>query len=203
MSALRPLVNYINRRPIDEHATEAIYTIHVVCDHEAVSDPRDLLFAQLEVANYPIREIDTLSENDDQVELAAILVQTSAEPVELNSVVAALKRWPVIKSATWTVGMTASVAEYHQIGSLASARSTSAYEAPVPVKPLLSTVRSETPPARPERPGAKLWVPSAVRSGDFVIGRLMPAQVASGQFAVLPRQSLRPSAPPADGRSDP
>lgn len=31
---LRPLVNYINRRPIDERATEVIYTIHVVCDHE-------------------------------------------------------------------------------------------------------------------------------------------------------------------------
>jgi putative Mg2+ transporter-C (MgtC) family protein len=62
---LRPLVNYINRRPLDERVTEALYTIHAVCDHEAVSDARDLLFAQLEAANYPIRDIETLSEGDD------------------------------------------------------------------------------------------------------------------------------------------
>ncbi len=104
---LRPLVNYINRRPLDERVTEALYSIHVVCDHEFVSDVRDLLFAQLETANYPIREIDTLSEGDDQVELAAVLVPTTAEPAELDAVVTALKRSALIKSATWTVGTTA------------------------------------------------------------------------------------------------
>src|ERR1700722_17457347 len=104
---LRPLVNYINRRPIDEQTTEALYTVHVVCDHEDVSDARDLLFAKLESANYPIREIETLSESDDQVELAAIIVPTTAEPAELDAVIEALKLSPVIKSATWTVGTTA------------------------------------------------------------------------------------------------
>lgn len=47
---------------------------------------------QLEAANYPIREIETLAEGDDQVDLAAILVPTSAEPAELDTVVSALKR---------------------------------------------------------------------------------------------------------------
>jgi putative Mg2+ transporter-C (MgtC) family protein len=104
---LRPLVNYVNRRPLDEHVSEALYTIHVVCEHEAVSDARDLLFARLEAAHYPIREIDTLSESDDLVELAADLVPTAADAAELDEVVASLKRSPVIKSATWTVGTTA------------------------------------------------------------------------------------------------
>jgi putative Mg2+ transporter-C (MgtC) family protein len=58
---------------------EAIYTIHVVRDHEAVSDARNLLFAQLEAANYLIYGIETLSEGDNKVELAAILVSTTAE----------------------------------------------------------------------------------------------------------------------------
>jgi len=100
---LRPLVNYINRRPIDERATEAQYAVHVVCAQENVAAVRDLLFAELEGANYPIREIETLSEGEDQVELAAILVPTSVDPRELDAVVAALKRAPPIKSATWTV----------------------------------------------------------------------------------------------------
>ena len=104
---LRPVVNYINRRPIDERVTEANYTISIVCDHEAVSDARDLLFATLEAANYPIREIETLSESDDQVELAADLVPSTAKPAELDGVVDALKRSAIIRSATWTVGTTA------------------------------------------------------------------------------------------------
>ncbi len=57
---LRPLVNYINRRPIDEKNSEALYTVHVVTSHENVANARDLLFTQLEAANYPIRETETL-----------------------------------------------------------------------------------------------------------------------------------------------
>src|ERR1700722_674252 len=75
---LRPLVDYINRRPIDEYVTEAYYTVHALCDPEAVSDVRDLLFAELEGAHYPIRDVETLSENEDVVELAATLIPTSA-----------------------------------------------------------------------------------------------------------------------------
>ncbi|HUB48250.1 MAG TPA: MgtC/SapB family protein [Acetobacteraceae bacterium] len=104
---LRPLVNYMNRRPLDEQATESLFTIHVVCDIEHVSDARDLLFSILEPANYPIREIETSSEGEDQVELAADLVPSSARPAELDAVVKALKQSPIIRSATWTVGTTA------------------------------------------------------------------------------------------------
>lgn len=104
---LRPLVNYINRRPINERIAEALYAVHVVCDHDDVSDARDLLFALLEEAHYPIREMDTVSEGDDQLELRAILVPSTAEPAELDAVVRSLKRSALIKSATWTVQMTA------------------------------------------------------------------------------------------------
>jgi putative Mg2+ transporter-C (MgtC) family protein len=104
---LRPLVNYVNRRPISESATEAMYTIHAVCSHDAISDVRDLLFSVLEAANYPIRDIETLSEGEDQVELAAVLVPNAAESSELDDVIAALRKSPAIRSATWTVGTTA------------------------------------------------------------------------------------------------
>lgn len=48
---LRPLLNYIDRRPIDEAATETEYTVHAICDPAAVSEVRDLLFDLLEAAN--------------------------------------------------------------------------------------------------------------------------------------------------------
>jgi len=103
---LRPLVNWVNRRPITAEMTEAKYIVHAICDPEHVSDVRDLLDIELNRASYPIREVETLSDNDGQVELAAILVPTTAEEAELDAVVTALERSPLIWSATWSVEAT-------------------------------------------------------------------------------------------------
>jgi putative Mg2+ transporter-C (MgtC) family protein len=103
---LRPLVNWINRHPINAQITEAEYRVHVFCRPNAMSDVRDLLDAALRSASYPIREVETLSENDDQVELAAILVPTTAQDSELDKVVKDLEGSPLVLSATWTVSTT-------------------------------------------------------------------------------------------------
>ena len=104
---LRPLVNWVNRRPITGDVTEAKYSVHAICHPRDVSEVRDLLDAELDRATYPIREVETLSENEGQVELAAILVPTTADETELDAVVAALERSPLILSATWSVEATA------------------------------------------------------------------------------------------------
>ena len=103
---LRPLVNWVNRRPISADVTEAKYSIHAVCLPRDVSDVRDLLDAELDRAHYPVREVKALSDNEDQVELAAILVPTTAKDAELDAVVAALEQSPLILSATWSVEAT-------------------------------------------------------------------------------------------------
>lgn len=100
---LRPLVGYIQRRPISAEATEALYRVHVICRPEAVSEARDLLFEELEQRRYPIREIETLSEGEDFVELAAILLPTSADPRDLDAIAQHLARHDHVESATWTV----------------------------------------------------------------------------------------------------
>jgi len=100
---LRPLVNWVNRRPITPDVTEAKYIVHATCQPGDVSDVRDLLGAELDRASYPVREVETLSETDGQVELAAILVPTTAEDAELDVVVAALQASPLVLSATWSV----------------------------------------------------------------------------------------------------
>jgi putative Mg2+ transporter-C (MgtC) family protein len=100
---LRPLVNYVNRRPISSEGTEALYRVHVTCHPEAVSDARDLLFEELERLHYPIRDIEILSEGEEIVELAAILVPSTANPHDLDAITNHLERHEVIDSATWTV----------------------------------------------------------------------------------------------------
>ncbi len=103
---LRPLVNWVNRRPINPDVTEASYSVHAVCHPKDVSDVRDLLDAELNRANYPVRKVETLSGNDRQVELAAVLVPTTADEAELDAVVAALERSSLIQSATWSAETT-------------------------------------------------------------------------------------------------
>jgi putative Mg2+ transporter-C (MgtC) family protein len=101
---LRPLVDWVNRHPMAGDVTEALYRVYATCEHVNVSDVRDLLDETLAAANYPIRNIETLSENDEQMELAASLVPSSAEPAELDQVVGTLEASELVLSATWTVG---------------------------------------------------------------------------------------------------
>lgn len=103
---LRPLVDAVNRRPLESGETEAQYRVHAICEIDAVPDVRDLMTALLEAAHYPVREIVTLAEGDGRVELAATLVPTTAAPAELDEVVAGLERSDRVRSATWTVSAT-------------------------------------------------------------------------------------------------
>jgi putative Mg2+ transporter-C (MgtC) family protein len=103
---LRPIVNYINRQPISPGETEALYRVHVTCQPEHVSQARDLLYEELELHHYPIHDIETLSESEDVVELAASLVPTTANPHDLDTIVLHLERSGGITSATWTVSTT-------------------------------------------------------------------------------------------------
>jgi putative Mg2+ transporter-C (MgtC) family protein len=103
---LRPLVEFVNRRPITAGETEALYRVHLVCHPKDVSRARDLLFEELEHHQHPIQGIDTLSENEDLVELAAALVSGSADASELDLIVEHLVRAPFVVSATWTVSTT-------------------------------------------------------------------------------------------------
>jgi putative Mg2+ transporter-C (MgtC) family protein len=100
---LRPLVDFVNRRPIIPGETEAQYQVLVVCRPESVTAARDLLYDELERNNYPIRVIETLSESEDLVELSATIIPTTADPKVLDKIVSHIERRPEVVSATWTV----------------------------------------------------------------------------------------------------
>jgi putative Mg2+ transporter-C (MgtC) family protein len=69
---LRPLVNWINRRPITEGATEAHYRVYATCNRPNVADVRDLLDELLSRASYPVREVEIMSESESQSNLRPI-----------------------------------------------------------------------------------------------------------------------------------
>src|ERR1700727_645438 len=99
---LRPLVNRINRTPMDERSAEATYEVHVLTRAEHVGEARDLLAEQLERANYPLRDIEVSERSEDVTELAATLISTAVHPDEMEAVVAALEASPLISHASWS-----------------------------------------------------------------------------------------------------
>ena len=100
---LRPLVNAIDRIPLNEEASEANYEVIVTTNTDRAPAIRESLIEQLEAASYPIRETSLMYHSDDNVEVVAELVTLSAEPDELDAVVAALSRLPDVTHATWNV----------------------------------------------------------------------------------------------------
>jgi putative Mg2+ transporter-C (MgtC) family protein len=99
---LRPLVNAINRAPIDERTTEAEYDVHVVTEPENVGEVRDLLAETLERASYPVRGIEVVDRSDELSELSARLVSTAIEPDELDAVATELERSELVSHASWS-----------------------------------------------------------------------------------------------------
>jgi putative Mg2+ transporter-C (MgtC) family protein len=98
---LRPVVNAINRAPVDESKTEAIYEVRLTTNADHLDDARDLLRQKLESASYPLRDIEVVEREGGGVELAATLLATAADPDELDAIVAALERDPLAESASW------------------------------------------------------------------------------------------------------
>jgi putative Mg2+ transporter-C (MgtC) family protein len=103
---LRPLVNAINRAPIDEGATEAIYEVRITSRGENLDQVRELLRDQLEAAHYPPKDIEVTEREQSEVELIAVLVGTSADPDELDAVVSRLKAHAPVETASWSLRTT-------------------------------------------------------------------------------------------------
>ena len=106
---LRPVVNAINRTPLDERSSEATYEVHVTTHAEAIGTVRDLVVERLEQANYPVREVQVIergADEDSVVEVMATLLSTAVEPDELDAVTTALAREPHVTHATWSARTT-------------------------------------------------------------------------------------------------
>jgi putative Mg2+ transporter-C (MgtC) family protein len=103
---LRPLVNAINRRPIDEGTTEAIYEVRITTTADHLDDSRELLREVLETANYPLQSIEVIEREQGGIEIVATLLGTAADPRELDEIVARLDRNPLVENASWSLRTT-------------------------------------------------------------------------------------------------
>lgn len=100
---LRPLVNAIDRFPLNEQASEATYEVTVLTDSDSAAALGETLVEKLNAAKYPIREVKEVYRAEKAVEIVATLVSLAVDPEELDAVIAELTRLPDVKHAAWDV----------------------------------------------------------------------------------------------------
>ncbi len=100
---LRPLVNAINRSPLDEQSSEATYYLKLAVMPDVLAEMRDQLVERLEAAQYPVADVDVVEHGDGLLEIVATLVSTAIDPGELDVVVSDLQRQHGVRHVTWEV----------------------------------------------------------------------------------------------------
>ena len=102
-TALRPLVDAINRIPFAGGAVEATYSVTITVDVHRAGPMGDLLVEHLESVPLPVADLATQERGEDQVALVATLVGTNVADSELDALVEHLTRVHGIAHATWQV----------------------------------------------------------------------------------------------------
>lgn len=99
---LRPVVNAINRQPIDDQTSEVTYSVCIICNRQQQQEARDQLEALLEAASYPISDFDIHPFMQNEVQIFATLLATSINSDELDTIVDRLVASGTISQAFWS-----------------------------------------------------------------------------------------------------
>jgi putative Mg2+ transporter-C (MgtC) family protein len=100
-TALRPLVDAINRIPVEGRHVEATYSVSLTTVAAQAGPVGDMLVDHLERAGLPVAELETEELGEDQVTVAATLTSTIVEAGELDRITDHFQTVHSISHATW------------------------------------------------------------------------------------------------------
>jgi putative Mg2+ transporter-C (MgtC) family protein len=100
---LRPLVNAIDRAPISEEQSEAIYEVYVLAEAGKATDAREAVYTILNRSRYPVAHIEMDAIGEGVMEIVATLVSQSVDAEELKKAMAELKKVSGVSRARWEV----------------------------------------------------------------------------------------------------
>lgn len=103
---LRPIVNNINRQPLDVTSTEVTYMIYVIARRHQQKAVLALLEAELERSNYPASDLDVHAFGQDEVEIEGTLMATSVDGDELDALIARISTSTLVLQAFWSPSTT-------------------------------------------------------------------------------------------------
>ena len=103
---LRPIVNTINRKPLDVQAVEVTNTVYVIAErlHQKLVMAR--LEEELERSEQPAHDLEIHAFGAEEVEIEATLVATSVDGDELDALVKRVSAMPGVRQAFWSPSTT-------------------------------------------------------------------------------------------------
>ncbi|MES2364147.1 MAG: MgtC/SapB family protein [Pseudomonadota bacterium] len=103
---LRPIVNQINRLPLDVQSAEVTNTVYVVTSGERQKEVLAILEQALEDLHYPTHDLEVFAFGDDDVKIQATLAATSVDGAVMDQMVKRLSDLPVVSQAYWSASTT-------------------------------------------------------------------------------------------------
>lgn len=102
---LRPVVNQINRRPIDTLQVEATTTIYVIAQRQHQKEALALLESMLTDAQYPTKHLQMHAFGEDCVEIEVELLAGAIHSPDLDGITQRLLTASYIHQAFWSPSM--------------------------------------------------------------------------------------------------
>lgn len=99
---LRPVVNAINRQPLDAETVEATHSVHLIVSREHQKALSEMLGEEFKRINAVGHQLDIRLFSSEEVELEATLTDTAIDGKQLDSLIDRLSAIPNVKHAYWT-----------------------------------------------------------------------------------------------------
>ncbi|MDM9558017.1 MULTISPECIES: MgtC/SapB family protein [Bordetella] len=103
---LRPIVNTINRKPLDVQSAEVTNTVYLIAERAHQKMVLVQLEEELERSNYPARDLETHAFGQTEIEIEATLAADSVDGDELDALVRRLAALPAVRQAFWNPSTT-------------------------------------------------------------------------------------------------
>lgn len=99
---LRPVVNLINRQPLNVETAEVTNTFYVIASRSCQKQARALLEQVLDEANYQTDNLEIHAFGNQEVEIEAKLLATSVDGEELDRLAERMASQPFVSQAFWS-----------------------------------------------------------------------------------------------------
>ncbi|MCX7998821.1 MAG: MgtC/SapB family protein [Leptospiraceae bacterium] len=99
---LRPIVNFINRKPVDLQETEMNIYISVIVEQLEQEEFKQKLELLLKENHLPILNLEIQPFGNEFAEISVTLILTFIDTKSLDEIIAQIKKYPEVKHAYWT-----------------------------------------------------------------------------------------------------
>lgn len=97
---LRPIVQAIDRRPLDEEA-ELLNVIYIICDRQYSKQVMEQINITLIKYNYPPKDIEVEPFGDLDVEIEVTLIASSIDTGDIKNIIEHFNNLPQVRHAYW------------------------------------------------------------------------------------------------------